>query len=69
MDGSAGAADVGARKRSMTPPLPLWALDVVHNGLIRDFPQLKRDLVLEVDASLYSASRGRPIPRSCSSWR
>lgn len=32
----------------------LW----VHNGLIRDFPQLKRDLVLAVDASLYPAIEG-----------
>jgi predicted glutamine amidotransferase len=32
----------------------LW----VHNGLIRDFPQLKRDLVLAVDPSLYAAIEG-----------
>jgi predicted glutamine amidotransferase len=32
----------------------LW----VHNGLIRDFPQVKRDLVLAVDASLYPAIEG-----------
>jgi predicted glutamine amidotransferase len=32
----------------------LW----VHNGLIRDFPQLKRDLVLAVDPSLYASIEG-----------
>src|SRR5512132_3398153 len=32
----------------------LW----VHNGLIRDFPQLKRDLVLAVAPSLYPAIEG-----------
>jgi glutamine amidotransferase len=32
----------------------LW----VHNGLIRDFPQVKRDLVLAVDRSLYPAIEG-----------
>jgi predicted glutamine amidotransferase len=32
----------------------LW----VHNGLIRDFPQVKRDLVLAVDPSLYPAIEG-----------
>ena len=32
----------------------LW----VHNGLIRDFPQLKRDLMLAVDPSLYPAIEG-----------
>jgi predicted glutamine amidotransferase len=32
----------------------LW----VHNGLIRDFSKIKRDLVLEVDPSLYPAIEG-----------
>jgi predicted glutamine amidotransferase len=32
----------------------LW----VHNGLIRDFPLVKRDLVLAVDPSLYPAIEG-----------
>jgi predicted glutamine amidotransferase len=32
----------------------LW----VHNGLIRDFPKVKRDLVLAVDPSLYPAIEG-----------
>jgi predicted glutamine amidotransferase len=32
----------------------LW----VHNGLIRDFPQVKRDLSLAVDESLYPAIEG-----------
>jgi predicted glutamine amidotransferase len=32
----------------------LW----MHNGLIRDFPALKRDLVLEVDPSLYPRIEG-----------
>ena len=32
----------------------LW----VHNGLIRDFPKIKRDLVLAVDPSLYPAIEG-----------
>jgi predicted glutamine amidotransferase len=32
----------------------LW----VHNGMIRGFPQLKRDLVLAVDPSLYAAIEG-----------
>jgi predicted glutamine amidotransferase len=32
----------------------LW----VHNGMIRDFPTLKRDLVLAVDPSLYPAIEG-----------
>jgi len=32
----------------------LW----VHNGSIRDFPTLKRDLVLAVDADLYSSITG-----------
>jgi glutamine amidotransferase len=32
----------------------LW----VHNGLVRDFPRLKRDLALAVDESLYSSIQG-----------
>jgi predicted glutamine amidotransferase len=32
----------------------LW----VHNGLVRDFPRLKRDLALAVDESLYSSIEG-----------
>jgi predicted glutamine amidotransferase len=32
----------------------LW----VHNGMIRDFPKVKRDLVLAVDPSLYAAIEG-----------
>jgi hypothetical protein len=32
----------------------LW----VHNGMIRDFPKVKRDLVLAVDPSLYPAIEG-----------
>jgi predicted glutamine amidotransferase len=32
----------------------LWA----HNGLVRDFPRLKRDLALAVDESLYSSIQG-----------
>jgi predicted glutamine amidotransferase len=32
----------------------LW----VHNGVIRDFERLKRDLVLEVDADLYPSIQG-----------
>ena len=32
----------------------LW----VHNGLVRDFPRLKRDLALAVDESLYASIQG-----------
>jgi predicted glutamine amidotransferase len=30
----------------------------MHNGVIRDFPEVKRDLVLEVDPSLYPSIEG-----------
>jgi glutamine amidotransferase len=30
----------------------------MHNGVIREFPRVKRDLVLEVDASLYPSIEG-----------
>jgi predicted glutamine amidotransferase len=44
-----------------------WLL--VHNGFIDDYPRLRRDLVLAVDQSCSSRSKGRPTPSCCSSSR
>ena len=43
----------------------LW----MHNGLIAQFHDVKRELVLAVDPSLYPRSRARPTPRCSSSSR
>ena len=37
----------------------LW----VHNGLIRSFPQLKRELVMAIGPALYPYLTARPTPR------
>ena len=42
----------------------LW----MHNGLLRDFPVIKRDLAFAVDPPSTRRSRGRPTPSCCSSW-
>ena len=43
----------------------LW----MHNGAIRDFQKIKRDLVLAIDPGSTRSSRGRPTRRRSSSWR
>src|SRR3954468_24325315 len=41
----------------------------VHNGVVGDFHQLRRDLMLTVDPELFPNVQDRPIPRSSSTWR
>ena len=41
----------------------------MHNGFIDELAQVKRDLALAIDASLYPEIAGRPTPRSCSTSR
>ncbi len=42
----------------------LW----MHNGSLAGFQEMKRDLMMAVDPSLFAETRDRPAPRPCSSW-
>ena len=42
----------------------LW----MHNGAVGGFHELKRDLMMAVDPSLYPDIEGRRTRRTCSSW-
>jgi predicted glutamine amidotransferase len=41
----------------------------VHNGFVGEYERLRRDLLLAVDPTCSSASKARPTPSSCSTWR